>query len=103
MWILGYSVSCFVVFLLIYFIYMTDIVVMNRKEGEGATSLYHRFVKQFRSSGVQTTVRNNRFRARRPSKAIRKKDCINRLVKREKYEEAYRLGKISAPQRGYRR
>lgn len=74
---------------------MVDIVVITRKENEGAAVMYRRFTKHFRSSGVQTSVKQKRFHERKVSKNVRKKDCINRLAQRDKYEEAYRLGKIS--------
>ena len=67
---------------------------MTKKDNEGATSLYRRFVKHFRSSGIQPSVKQKRFYGRKLSKSVRKKDCINRLTKREIYEKAYREGKI---------
>lgn len=75
---------------------MPDSIIMTKKENEGAASLYRRFVKHFRSSGIQTSAKTKRFHARKPSKNVRKKDCINRLTQKKKYEEAYRLGKIPA-------
>ena len=74
---------------------MKDIIVMTKKENENASSLYRRFVKHFRSSGVQKTAKRHRFFARKPSKNIRQQDCINRLKKQQEYEVAYRLGKIT--------
>ena len=73
---------------------MADSIIMAKKENEGATSLYRRFVKHFRSSGIQTSAKQKRFHARKLSKNIRKKDCMSRLTQKKKYEEAYRLGKI---------
>ena len=78
---------------------MADTVVMTKKESENTTSLYRRFVKHFRTSGVQTVAKRKRFYSRRLSKNVRKKDCINRLVKKESFERAYRLGKISTLQK----
>ena len=74
---------------------MTDIIAMEKKEGEGAMSLYRRFTKQFRSSGIQPFVKQHRFRDRKVSKSIRKKNKMNKIARSEKYELAYRLGKIS--------
>lgn len=75
---------------------MTNSIIILRKENENAASLYRRFVKQFRSSGIQLFVRRNKYCMREPSKSVRKKDCMNRLEKRRKFEEAYRMGKISS-------
>lgn len=81
---------------------MADAIVITRKEGESPNSLYHRFSKQFRSSGIQTFARSNRFSSRKPSKTIRKKDCINRIARREQFEEAYRLGKAPVARKSRR-
>ena len=80
-------------------VFMKDTIVMTKKEGENPSSLYRRFVKHFRASGTQMATRRNKFYARRPSKTTRKKDCMTHLAKRAKFEEAYRLGKISALQK----
>ena len=73
---------------------MTDGIITTRKDNEGAASLYRRFVKHYRSSGIQSSVKQKRFYKRRLSKNVRKKDCLNRITQKQKYEEAYRLGKI---------
>ena len=67
---------------------------MTKHDNEGAASLYRRFVRHFRSSGIQSSAKQKRFYDRKVSKSIRKKDCINRLTKKEMYEKAYREGKI---------
>ena len=74
---------------------MIDTIIMNKREGENTSSLYRRFAKHFRSSGIQTSAKRKRFYDRKPSKNVRKKDCITRLLKKAKFEEAYRLGKIT--------
>ena len=73
---------------------MADNIVMEKKDNEGAASLYRRFVRHFRSSGIQNLTKQKRFYGRKLSKNVRKKDCINRITKREAYEKAYREGKI---------
>ncbi len=78
---------------------MKDNIIMTKKEGENPSSLYRRFVKHFRASGVQMATKKGRFYDRRPSKNTRKKNCITHLTKKEKFEEAYRLGKISSLQK----
>ena len=75
---------------------MTDSIIITKKDNEGAASLYRRFVRHFRSSGIQSAAKQKRFYGRKASKNIRKKDCINRLTKKEAYEKAYREGKIPA-------
>ena len=73
---------------------MVDTIIMDKKDNEGAVSLYRRFVKHFRSSGIQSSAKSKRFHGRKLSKNVRKKDCINRLIKKAAYEKAYREGKI---------
>ena len=72
---------------------MADSIVMEKKENEGAASLYRRFVKHFRSSGIQNSSKQKRFYARKTSKNVRKKDCLARLTQKQRYENAHRLGK----------
>ncbi len=75
---------------------MADSIIMTKHDNEGAASLYRRFVKHFRSSGIQSSAKQKRFHGRKLSKNIKRKDCINRLTKKEVYEKAYREGKIPA-------
>ncbi|MDE0243442.1 MAG: hypothetical protein OYG31_01875 [Candidatus Kaiserbacteria bacterium] len=74
---------------------MKDTIVTTKRDNEGSMLMYRRFVKKFRSSGVQTLTKKRRFQARKPSKSIRRKDCIARITKHSIFERAYRLGKIS--------
>ena len=78
---------------------MTDTVLVEKIEGENTTAMYRRFAKQFRSTGIQTAVKREKFHDRKPSKNVRKKECINRLKKRRAFELSYRLGKISTLQK----
>ena len=71
-----------------------DTIVMSKKDNENPVSLYRRFVKHFRLSGIQPFTKKNRFHARKFSKTVRKKNCITRLDKREKFESDYRMGKV---------
>ena len=77
---------------------MKETLIENRKGTENAASLYRRFLKRFRSSGVQTLVKRGRFNERKVSKTIRKKDCLNRLEKWEKRSQLERLGKVGSIQ-----
>ena len=78
---------------------MIDTVFVEKNEGENTAALYRRFAKQFRSTGIQTAVKREKFYDRKPSKNVRKKDCINRLKKKQAFELSYRLGKISTLQK----
>lgn len=73
---------------------MADAIIEYRRGDEQPSSLYRRFIKSFRSSGIQTFTKKNRYRERQMSKNVRRKDCIGRLKQKEKFEEGYRLGKI---------
>ena len=75
---------------------MVDSIIMTKHDNEGAASLYRRFVRHFRSSGIQSSAKQKRFHGRKLSKNIRRQDCINRLTKKGVYEKAFREGKISA-------
>ena len=75
---------------------MKDTVITVKRDNEGSMPLYRRFVKKFRSSGIQTITRKRRFQNRKPSRNVRRKDCIARITQHELYERAYRLGKITS-------
>lgn len=73
---------------------MADTIIEYRKGDEQPSSLYRRFTKSFRSSGIQTFAKKNRYQERQLSRNVRRKDCLGRLKQQEKFEEEYRLGKI---------
>ena len=77
---------------------------MEKRQDENSSSLYRRFVKHFRSLGVQSATKRNRFYIRKLSKNVQRQQRLLQLEKQQKYEEAYRLGKVSAaPRHGRRR
>ena len=55
--------------------------------------------RKMRSSQIIAAAKRNRYNARKPSKLLRKKDCLNKLEKSTKFQEDYRLGKISSLKR----
>lgn len=81
---------------------MKEVIVETKKENENVTSLYRRFLKRFRSAGIQTHTKRNRFQERKMSKMVRRKDCISRLTQRAKFVRLERLGKI-APRSTYKK
>ena len=73
---------------------MADRIITTKKDHETPGVMYKRFQKKFRTSGIQKVLKNKKYNERKPSKTIRKKDCLNKLKQRAKFEKAYRLGQI---------
>ncbi len=70
-------------------------IIVERKSDENVNSLYRRFSKKMKISGIALSLKQNKFRTRLPSKAVRKKNCINKLRRKTNYELLYRMGKVS--------
>ncbi len=74
-------------------------VSVEKKEGESTNSLFRRFSKKMQLTSIISNIKHSKYQKRHKSKLVRKKDCLNRLEKREKYTKLFRLGKIKSTSR----
>lgn len=82
---------------------MSTNVEVVKKNTENNTSLIKRFTRSVQESGVLPRVRSIRY-AERPLSAFKKKTGkLKSLANRAKYEELFKMGKISGFKKGRRR
>lgn len=73
---------------------MTSVnVEVVKNSNESATNLIRRFQKRVQGAGVLMRVRGIRYSGRPENKTTRKKRALAILAKKEKYEEAAKIGK----------
>jgi ribosomal protein S21 len=76
-------------------------VEVERNHNENTASVIRRFTKRVQGSGIVKRVRGNRYYDRVKSRNVRRKKALNVLVKRAKYQELLKMGKIQEPQQKY--
>ena len=77
-------------------------VEVQKQGTENTMGTIRRFTKRVQGSGVLRRARNIRYFKRSQSKFVKKSQALNRIAKREKYNELVKLGKIAENQRGRR-
>jgi hypothetical protein len=75
-------------------------VEITKQGAENPMGTIRRFTKKVQGSGVLRRARKIRYFTRSQSKFVKKSQALNRIAKREKYEELVKLGKIAENQRG---
>ena len=77
---------------------------VHKNENETAVNLIRRFSKRVQGTGLIPSTRANRYHSRPQSPAVRRKQTLKRIKRREEVQELIKLGKmIEAPRRGRRR
>lgn len=77
---------------------------VHKNENETAVNLIRRFSKRVQGAGLIPRMRANRYKSRPLSPAVRRKQALKRLSRREAVQELIKLGKmVEAPRRGRRR
>lgn len=69
-------------------------VEVTKQSNENSMGTIRRFTRRVQGSGVLKRVRSIKFYKRNESKFIKKNNALNKIAKREKYEELLKLGKI---------
>ena len=75
-------------------------VEVERNNNENSVSVIKRFTRRVQGSGVLMRVRKNRFTARKKSEYVQKKQALKKLVRKEKYDELVKMGKL--PERNFK-
>ena len=78
-------------------------VEVEKNINENTANLIRRFTKRVRDAGILKRVRKIRYNERNKSKYIKKKETLKGLLKKAKYEELIKLGKITEQTRPYKR
>lgn len=69
-------------------------VEVRRSKNESSTALIRRFTKRAQGLGLVREIRNRRYWERNKSKNVVHKRALISKVRREKYNELVKLGKI---------
>lgn len=67
-------------------------IEVHKKQGETSSSLYFRFTKKIRQSGVMIEVRKRRFRGRASNKLKIRRSAKHRSAKAAEIKEKKKLG-----------
>lgn len=78
-------------------------VEVEKNANENTANLVRRFTKRVRDAGILKRVRKIRYNERKPSKYIKKKETLKRLLKKAEYEKLIKLGKITEQTKRYRK
>ncbi|MEX1014302.1 MAG: 30S ribosomal protein S21 [Candidatus Paceibacterota bacterium] len=75
-------------------------IKVNKRENENFNSLFYRFKKKVRQSGILLEARKRRFHSRPENKNKRRKSAIHRVEKEKEIKNLKRYGELG---RGRRR
>lgn len=78
-------------------------VEVRRGKNESSAALIRRFTRRAQTLGLVREVRDNRYHKRTKSKNVDHKRAIISKVRREKYNELVKLGKIDPAARKTRK
>jgi ribosomal protein S21 len=76
---------------------MANNVAVERHNNESSANVIRRFTKRVQNSGIVRRKRDNRYHTRIKSENVRQTARLKKLVKKETYELAYKLGKTTEP------
>ena len=71
---------------------MTTNVKVEKNQNENNSSLLRRFSKRMQGSGVQQSVRRNRYAQRTPSKQLKKQYRLKQLKRSDRIQWLIKLG-----------
>jgi ribosomal protein S21 len=67
---------------------------VTKNEGENDVNLIRRFSKRVQGAGLIPRMRGRRYYARTKSPAVRRKQTLKAIARREKVQELIKLGKM---------
>lgn len=70
-------------------------VEIKKKNNENNLSMLKRFNRKVQESGVINKLKSKRYAERHPSDFTKKKNKLKALDKKTKFEELYKLGKLT--------
>lgn len=68
------------------------LIIAEKREKENSNTLYRRFLKKFKSSGIQSKLKQGKFSERKKSLFVRKKRCLRKLQLQDAFSKAAKLG-----------
>lgn len=74
-------------------------VQVDRNNNESSANVIRRFTKRVQNAGIVRKVRNSRYYTRTKSENVRRFSRLKKLIKKDDYEQAVKLGKISDQRR----
>ncbi len=69
-------------------------VEVQKNQNESTSNLVRRFTKRLQGAGIVQKSRGGRYHGRTKSRSTVRKTKLRLLVRREKYEELLKLGKV---------
>lgn len=74
---------------------MSENVQVERNNNESSANVIRRFTKRMQNAGIVRRMRDNRYYSRNKSNNVRKMSRLKKLGKKDVYEQAVKLGKIT--------
>lgn len=74
-------------------------VQVERNNNESSANVIRRFTKRIQNAGIVRRVRDNRYYSRTKSENVRRESRLKKLKKKDVYEQAVKLGKITTHRR----
>ncbi len=84
------------------FSHMTLNIVVHKQNNKPTTQLLRDFSQRVRTSGIIPHVRNIRYRERKESDFLKKRNALRRLRRREQFNQLIKEGVISSSTIGKR-
>ncbi len=72
-------------------------VTAEKNPNENNASVIRRFTKKMQSTHILQQVRGRRYSSRAKSPAALKRAALKLIVRRERYQELFKLGKLPDP------
>ena len=82
---------------------MSDNIIVTKEEKESPSSMYKRFSRKMKTSGIVNALKKTRYNARDLSKNVRKAEKLRKIEKAKEFKILYRLGKLSTFTNGKKR
>lgn len=70
-------------------------VQVDKNNNESSANVIRRFTKRVQNAGIVRRMRDNRYYSRVKSSNVRKMARLKKLEKKEAYEKAVKLGKVT--------
>ncbi len=69
-------------------------VQVDKNNNESSANVIRRFTKRVQGAGIIPKVRGARYRSRTKSRNVQRASKLKKIIKKEKYEDLLKLGKI---------
>lgn len=79
--------------------HMAKNVEVQKNNNESTANVIRRFTKRMQGAGIVQRMRGTRYFSRTKSRNVQKESRLKKLVKKERYEELFKLGKLQDTRR----